>query len=467
MLNVFVVFIAVLAGIGVYVLAPSKPLSLIGLVIIGLAFVLSTVRAIKLVLLAIVILEMPIQLDVYLGHDPLEAARASLSGYNFSLTTIALAGLYAIWMTEAFAGVRSGGRALMRASFPAIVYLGVILASVLVATEPRFVFYEFVIVLQAVLILVYVGHAVRSRGELLFVAGLIIVGVLLQVGLASLAYSSGSPVRIGSVASGFTGARLAGTIGHANSLGGYLAMVLPLTAALAIAPVARWFRVMAASAFVAGTVLLGLSGSRGAFVGFMVALALLAIFVYRHELVSRKIFLRTMALAAVPLFVQLALMAGRLAAYDNDAATGRLPLIALAIDMIGDNLLLGVGANNFATVLDQYLSIDFSTAWISTVHNRYLLVWAETGIIGLIALLTFLVSTLRRGVTLARTPDTVYALASIGLLAGVAAAMVHMLVELYHSRPLVQMLWLLAGLLIAIEASSARERAWLRRPQRV
>jgi putative inorganic carbon (HCO3(-)) transporter len=467
MLNVAVAFIAILAGIGVYILAPSRPLSLIGLVIIGLTFVLSTVRAIKHVLLAIVILEIPIQLDAYIGHDPLEAARASLSGYNISLTTLALAGLYAIWATEAFAGVRSGGRALFRASLPPIAYHGVILASVLIATEPRFVFYEFVIVLQAVLVLVYVGHAVRTRGDLLFVAGLLIVGILIQAGFASLTFGSRSPVRIGIVTSGLTGGRLAGTLGHANSLGAYLAMVLPLTAALAIAPVARWYRLMAASAFVAGTVLLGLSGSRGGFIGFMVGLGLMAILVYRRELIPRKIFLRAMALAAVPLGVEFALIVGRLAAFDDNAATGRLPLIALAIDMIGDNLVVGVGANNFAIVLDQYLTVDFSTAWISTVHNRYLLVWAETGIIGLVALLYFLLSALRRGAKLARTPDRMYALASIGLLGGIAAAMVHMLVELYHSRPLVQMLWLLAGLLIAVEAATTRERTSVRRAQRV
>ncbi len=88
------------------------------------------------------------------------------------------------------------------------------------------------------------------------------------------------------------------------------------------------------------------------------------------------------------------------------------------------------------------------------MHNRYLLVWAETGVIGLAVFLWFLLSTLHRALGVVRSTNRVLALASAGLLAGVLAGMVHLTVDLYHNRPLVQLLWLIAGLVIAIERLS-------------
>jgi O-antigen ligase len=231
--------------------------------------------------------------------------------------------------------------------------------------------------------------------------------------------------------------------------------MLPTAAALVVAPVAQWYRWLAAVTFATGTVVLGLSQSRGGFVAYVAAMIVLVVLVYWRRLVPRSVLVRGSVLAMIPLSLQIAVVGSRLMDFDNAAALSRLPLMRLAFAMIQENAVWGVGANNFAAALDQYVTVEYSIAWISTVHNRYLLSWAETGVIGLVALLWFLVSILRRAFAVVRRSDRLLALVAAGLLAGVLANMIHMSVDIYNSRPLVQLLWLVAGLVIAVERMSA------------
>jgi putative inorganic carbon (HCO3(-)) transporter len=445
------VFVGLVTGGALVVLSDSRLVTLIGLAIVGLTFAFSGMWAVKRVLLAIIVIEIPIQVDIYLNHDLTEAATAALSGYNISVTTLSLVALYGIWISELVAGAAPSPLPILKRAAPAIVYMVVVVASLFVATDTDLVFYEATILLQALLVMIYVAHAVQTRRDVLFVLGLLIVGILLQFGVSLLTFAVGSAVEIGVVTTGAIGSRVAGTLGHPNSLGGYLAMLLPVSAALVMAPVASWYRWLAGSAFVTGTVLLGLSQSRGGFLGYMVGLAVLAALLFAYRLVPRKVLARGALLAMVPLTIQVVSIAPRLIGFDDLAARSRLPLVGLAITMIGDNAVFGVGANNFAAALEQYLTIDYNVAWLSTVHNRYLLVWAETGVVGLAVFLWFLLSMLRRALGVVRIADRTTALVAAGLFAGTLASMVHMTVDIYHNRPLVQLLWLIAGLLIAIE----------------
>jgi O-antigen ligase len=331
------------------------------------------------------------------------------------------------------------------------VYSVVLLGSAFVAIDTNLVLYEAVIVFQALLVMIYVIHAVETRRDVLFVLGLLMVGILIQVGASLLTYVLGSAFDLGVVSTRAVGGRVAGTLGHPNSLGGFLALLLPTAAALVVAPVAHWYRWLAAVTFATGTVVLGLSQSRGGFLAYVAAMIVLAGLVYWRRLVPRTVLVRGSILAIIPLSVQIAVVGSRLMDFDNAAALSRLPLMRLAFAMIQGNAVWGVGANNFAAALDQYVTVEYSTAWISTVHNRYLLSWAETGIIGLVALLWFLVSILRRAFDVVRSSDRFLALVAAGLLAGVFANMIHMNVDIFNSRPLVQLLWLVAGLVIAVE----------------
>ena len=91
------------------------------------------------------------------------------------------------------------------------------------------------------------------------------------------------------------------------------------------------------------------------------------------------------------------LIAGRLLGDDHGAASGRVPLIEISLQMIRDHPLFGLGANNFIIALPHYTGPEFSSDWLNVVHNRYLLIWTEAGIGALVAFVLFLVTTVRNG----------------------------------------------------------------------
>ncbi|MFZ5365814.1 MAG: O-antigen ligase family protein [Patescibacteria group bacterium] len=73
----------------------------------------------------------------------------------------------------------------------------------------------------------------------------------------------------------------------------------------------------------------------------------------------------------------------------------RLQLIKVAILMIKENLLSGVGLNNFVVRLPEYWQTG-SIRFLQPVHNIYLLILAETGMAGFLIFLWFLVLTFRK-----------------------------------------------------------------------
>lgn len=72
--------------------------------------------------------------------------------------------------------------------------------------------------------------------------------------------------------------------------------------------------------------------------------------------------------------------------YSQRFITHRLELIKAAFLMIKENLLIGVGLNNFIPLLPS-VSNTFLNSWeLQPVHNIYILVLAEMGILGLLSL---------------------------------------------------------------------------------
>jgi O-antigen ligase len=84
------------------------------------------------------------------------------------------------------------------------------------------------------------------------------------------------------------------------------------------------------------------------------------------------------------------------------------------------------------------------------VHNKYLLVAAETGFISLIPFLWFLLATLRRGWEITKFNGRLISPLALAFTAAFLGSMIHMLVDVYHGRPALQLLLLIAGLIAAM-----------------
>ena len=80
----------------------------------------------------------------------------------------------------------------------------------------------------------------------------------------------------------------------------------------------------------------------------------------------------------------------------EEAVNQRVELIKVAVTMVQASPLAGVGLNNFIVRLPEFWQTLGLTYWLQPVHNLYLLLAAEIGMVGLIVFLWFLILSLKR-----------------------------------------------------------------------
>jgi O-antigen ligase len=103
----------------------------------------------------------------------------------------------------------------------------------------------------------------------------------------------------------------------------------------------------------------------------------------------------------------------------------------VAWSMIVANPLLGVGLNNYTLAAKAYdATAERVTLFFNApVHNLYLFILAEVGILGLAAFLWLVLVVLGRGVALSRSADPEISRIALGLVMGLAAFLIHGLVD--------------------------------------
>lgn len=420
-------------------------------------------------LLAIVILDIPLQFQDHLFFREDDAARGALAGLNISVTTIALAGLYASWFLRALASRGHEARPPLHISLPLTLYLAISGLSLFVARDVTLAFFEFFLLLQLYLVYVYVANFVRTPQDVLFVVCLLLVGcVLASLGIINIKLADGLPpvimglpwglpTRVQFLDSGAGGVmRIGGTIGSPNNAGGYLAFVLVLAASVLFTGLNRPHKWVATAVLGLGGLALIFTFSRGGWAAFTLSIAvMLFFFARRTRLFSWKAPVAG-ALVLVLLYIPFhGLVSERLFGDDKGAAVSRIPLMRLAYRVIEDNPVLGVGSNNFPVVMNHYITSEFRSGFLYAVHNKYLLVWAETGILGLLAYLAFLLGTLRKGWQCWQFNQGPLSILGLALIAALAGHMLHMGVEVFNGRPLAQLVWTTSGLLTAMHRMCA------------
>ena len=136
----------------------------------------------------------------------------------------------------------------------------------------------------------------------------------------------------------------------------------------------------------------------------------------------------------------------------------RLSYWRVALSMAADNWLTGVGMGNFKYAYPAYQYLGAGD--VQNAHNGLLHAWCETGIFGLLALVAFWIAVLwagARACLYAADRNRIPLVA--GLLTGIAAFLLHALLDMNLTHPtLVTFAMAAAGLLIrAAESSGAGE----------
>jgi putative inorganic carbon (HCO3(-)) transporter len=437
--------------------APAGPLLLLALAAPIVALVVGNLRQF---LLAVVLLDIPFHWDVNLDWHPDAAALLAVGGINISVTTFALFGLYALWIAERIAGRDLPFR--LWPALPLVAYVAVTALSLVVAEDRQLGLFELLLLMQTFLLFLYVASHVRTQGEVVFIVVGLLAGLLLEgavmiaqsaVGISFewLGLSSHTAELVGA---GAQDTRAGGTLGTANGAAAYIAMLLPISIVVLWMDLPVWIKRLSFVATGVGIVALILTYSRGGWLATIVAAVFVTVVAVRHGDVPGG---KVVAAGAVVLVLLVPFYGGieaRIAGQTRGVTYSqnpRLPLIDLAWKMIQDRPVLGVGANNFAPAISRYAGPEFTGVWLRTVHSLYFLVWAEAGFGALLALLWFLGSSLTRGWRAFARAGPLSPLA-LGLTASILSAMVTMGVERFIQRSLLELWWLVAALLVAIEA---------------
>jgi O-antigen ligase len=281
--------------------------------------------------------------------------------------------------------------------------------------QPTLGRYEVIRLLSFYLLYLYMAITFRP-GDLKLIVGALLLGVLGQLPFAVLEYVKPgfTPQIFGQVSSvkeelvGATGAsvsRVSGTLTHPNELGSYLILMLPLTMLIALAkPAGSGLRLIAWLAFIGGLGMLALTFSRASWVGAALGLplALILAAAFRQIPAGQVVFLLVLGLVTATVVVLSPPVLDRLLESDPLNVTFRFQIAQVAYNMWQSQPVTGVGLNSFvehARAFDvdhiAILSSGGGGAAASVqslpVHNVYLLVLAETGVIGAVGWLTYLV----------------------------------------------------------------------------
>lgn len=439
----------------------ARPLSLGGnslVVAILSPFLALTSNAVQRVLLAIVILDIPLQFGVHLLYREEDAALGALGGLSVSATTVALAGLYLSWLIRAFANRNNTTRASVNFNWPLIAYFGITLLSVFVAQDVSLSIFEVCLLLEACLVYFYIAGNVRTREDVVFVVKILLAACLLESLVIIILRFTGMPSTIWDLSKhihidndpkeGLM--RIGGTVGSPNFAAAYLSISLSCAASVLFTDLGRLCKWLATAVLGFGSIALLLTFSRGGWLALALSLALLCLVTWRRRGLSLKAPIAVLLLLALLYVPFHALIGARLFGDDRGSAESRIPLMNLAFRITEDHPLLGVGANNFTVAMGPYLTSDFREGFLFAVHNKYLLVLTETGLGGLIAFLAFFVGTVRKGWQCWNLRDRLLSPLALGLAAGIVGHMVHMTVDVFRGRPTQQLVWLIAGLLLAM-----------------
>ena len=206
--------------------------------------------------------------------------------------------------------------------------------------------------------------------------------------------------------------RAFGTFGQPNPFGGFMGLLIPLGVTSTLGYFLRWRKnhislnlwltVFYGASSVILLIAIGMSWSRGAWVGLGAALLIMGFFIPRRTRLGLLLFLGIASLALVVWFSgllpqsivqRLETSTAEFFAFedvrgvditpDNFAIAERLAHWQAAINMITAHPFLGVGFGNYATVYPNYQLINWNEP-LGHAHNYYLNIFAEAGIIGLL-----------------------------------------------------------------------------------
>lgn len=389
-------------------------------------------------------------------------------GIELSIIDLPLLVLYVMWGWRALAdaGDEAPIPRIYIASIGAFLVVG--LLSLVGAGDPSLGLFELLRTARGVLILVYVAKHVDLRRDMGLVLTALLMGYALLAGETMLNQALGTTFNLSAAGRGESSrwievvgggeyTRVGGALGSPNAMASYMALLLPLLFGLACSTIKPPLKVvlLVLSGLAAAT--LALTMSRGAWLAVVVACSIILMVAGYRRMLPRIAVAATFMFGGAVILVANQLMGGiiwlRLTASQALNVTSRYEFADIAIAMIGARPLLGVGLNNFAESMSRYDATGL-TALLDTgappVHNIYLLLAAEMGIVGLAAFVVLIGALAVDALKASRIAVGLEAWVLLGVCGGFITILVQGVVDFaFRLDATFYTFWVLAGLTIS------------------
>lgn len=276
-------------------------------------------------------------------------------------------------------------------------------------------YYHLLKFLECSFVAYYIANTMHKKQQIVQLASLCSVGIIFESLLAFLQYATqgsiGGPLYFlgersflsqtpGIANASINGQLLLrpyGTFSHPNVLAGYLVIALTLIVFSATSLQAKKAKILFFSAFTIGTLALFSTLSRTAIVLWVVYLVIVFLSRLRKQAHAKELLagfvgaLIVSCLFLTPLFYRFSQTKT-----SEESFVQRDALLTAAAQMIADKPIWGVGLGNFLPILSVIQKPLSLGMYLQPVHNIFLLVAAELGVVGFIFFIWFLYKTYER-----------------------------------------------------------------------
>ncbi len=408
----WILLTAILAILGVTAAASyavwSLPFSYaaVALLLLMAPFVYSAVPQTRQWLLTAMLFFYPLNID---ETTMLHASPGGADGFALDLVDIFMILLLVLTLVRASRSKQSGELRFFPAiMLPSLALLSMMAISMINARDLWWSGYDLLNMSKTILFFFVLANNIRSRLDLNLVLVALFAGLLVQTVIAAAVthnpeiMTTLKTVKLGGAedvdvmsASASEFYRSGGTLGNANHLGRYFGLILPIAFALALTRTDVFMSRFAMLVSAVGVLGVINTMSRSAWVGIAFSFMLILPMILKHRLFTLRSFVKlgsALLFGLLTLFVLWQPIYARITRPDNGSAKTRLTTAKVALRIIEDFPLVGCGINNYGAMLEEYWISEDPFTRKAAVHNNYLLLAAETGLLGLTAYLWVLIA---------------------------------------------------------------------------
>lgn len=416
------------------------------------------------ILLFLGIFTIPFSFDYSMFIIPISGHSGWTNGFVVTLSDLFFLFLFIVWKIYHFnqLSVRNKSFFLFPIGLLFIAYL----ISLTGAVWRQFSIFEILQYCKITFLYYYVPLTVlQNKEDLKFVCNSLLAVLLFQSVLAIAQFffqdfynfmRTGSPVSL-TIFGDYI--RSQGTIGQPNAFAAFIIPILFLDQIILLSTKGK-IKIIYFFILIAGTIALIFTFSRAGWFTFLFGTSLLVFLKRKGDINPAKCIFALAIIALIILFCHNFLNA-RLTTDDNGSTQDRWYLMQIAFEMIKDNFYTGVGVNNYWFAMNHYIPKGYDWPFIYLVHNVFLLVFAESGILGFSAIILIFVEPIIRAFRLYQTSGLPVRGYALWLATSFLAVGVMNMVDLTWAAPILNSFYFL---LLGV-AAIALNLAYITKPQ--